>query len=245
MLIDNDIFNFGILDKGILDTPILNSPSTALPSFTFLDSGGGGNSTEKDTYTVAGLSFGDAYAGRELFVLTAYDPRDRVQTATIGGVNAQEVFTEFGSGSKVSLWRAVVPTGTSGDFVMTLNTTGARWYGAAIFDGKNVGTVFDTGQAAGTTENASTSLDIPGNGVLLSAAFFLGSSTYESGDTLPTYTGITGDANIWPISGGVGGRFFSSGHANELAAETGRTVSIVLPETATLSNILAVSFNPA
>lgn len=77
--------------------------------------------TAKTTYTFSGVSFGAAESGR-VVVVQATSTSGIVTGVTIGGVTATLVYANDGSASSNNLYRATVPSGTSGSVV--LSTTG-------------------------------------------------------------------------------------------------------------------------
>jgi hypothetical protein len=106
---------------------------------------------------------------------------------------------------------AAVPTGTSGDIVVVFNES--RRAGIGVYRAIDLvsQTPFDTAQD--DDDIVTVSIDIPDNGILVASAAF------ESGGGITTI-GVSEDYETDPAGEG-----WVSGHATDLTAQTGRTVS--------------------
>ena len=87
----------------------------------FLDSGVGVSGAT--SFTVAGLDFGVAHADRWLLAaIASIEGSGSTPTVTIGGESASNVVSRnvtIGQNVNVSIFKALVPTGTTGDVVVT------------------------------------------------------------------------------------------------------------------------------
>jgi hypothetical protein len=139
------------------------------------------NSANQTAYTFSGVSIGDADAGREVIVGVAgiSSGGDKaVSTLTIGGVSASLVFagTNTGSGHGSEFWRANVPTGTTGDIVVT-------WGGAMACTGVGIYRMVggDT-TVENTAENGSnpmvTTISVSAGGAIIGCGFYTSNATY-------------------------------------------------------------------
>lgn len=142
------------------------------------DTGGDGGPV---TYNKGGahLSFGAADANRVIAVgFVSRIASDEVPTVTIGGVSATQVTGTAVNPSgafKSSIWYAAVPTGTSGDVVISWTVehfrSGIDVYRiitttAAPTDGKN------GSNSSGTSVSLGSSITVPSGGAAISIAGF-------------------------------------------------------------------------
>lgn len=77
-----------------------------------------------DPGTFTGLSFGTAAADRLIVAAISHNGSTHVSAVTIGGISATLVVEEVGGSARVALWVAAVPTGTSGNVVVSGHTGG-------------------------------------------------------------------------------------------------------------------------
>lgn len=133
-------------------------------------------------------------------------PQARVVTMTIGGINATKAIAGNQSGSGAELWYASVPTGTSGDVVVTWDGTQLRsGMGAWAIYIVNA-TPFDTDEYDQTT--ATATLNVPTDGVVIAYE-------YAGSGLGITWTGITEDfdqetENSQTSSGGMNSTFLTT-----------------------------------
>jgi hypothetical protein len=140
---------------------------------------GSGNS-----YT--GMSFGTATSDRYIVLAFGCVGND-ITAVTIGGVSASKlvsVVAGFGS-VRTSIWIAAVPTGTSGDVVLTgiSGVSSAQLYGIT---GLNSASATDTGSNSGSSPLNFSSLSVSAGGVAIGTSF----SESTPGATA-TWTGLT------------------------------------------------------
>ena len=138
------------------------------------------------TYTFSSLNLGTASSGRQIVVAAFGTSSQTISTLTVGGISASLIVgrTDTSSERRVELWAAPVPTGTSGDVVVT-------WSGAQIRSGVGVfsmtgalSTANDTQSDAVASGASSVSLNIPSNG----GAIAVGDSATSG---LNSWTGLT------------------------------------------------------
>lgn len=134
-------------------------------------------------YTYAGQGIGTAAANRKVVVAAAIISSTSVvrtvSAMTIGGVSAtlvKQVNAASGNYPSLEIWQAVVPTGTTGDIVVTWSGDAARcgigvW---AVYGAKSA--AHDTGFS--TASPLTDSLIIPSGGVGLGAAMSGGGATF-------------------------------------------------------------------
>lgn len=211
-------------------------------SFSFSDNG---------TYTETGASFGTAAADRLIFVcisaVNVTDDTTTITAVTIGGVaatSASAVIRSSGSGFGVisQIWWAAVPSGTTGDIVITF--TGVEVGGsAAVYKirGANATPIASQNTGSVATGNVTAALTISNETACLATA----QCGLNTTDTAITWTNITEDADL-SIDIGV---FVNSGFASR--ADTvgpGATTFTASPAAATVDDdktMAAVEIAPA
>jgi hypothetical protein len=111
------------------------------------------NGTE---FTFSGLNFGTAAADRTLVVgfVGVAAPAAAVVSVTIGGVAATQVVGTSLTQPDAGIWRAAVPTGTSGNVVVTYATSATR-VGVALWS--VYGTIASA--SSGATNGGPTTLN--------------------------------------------------------------------------------------
>lgn len=146
------------------------------------------DTVDATTYTFSTVSLGDADAGRKilvpLYTLKA-DPAATISSVTIGGVSAALVtgtnttVATGGASHLTEMWEAAVPTGTTGDIVITCSAQTVRMAGGVYRIVS--GTSSSGGATSGTsvqTLNTGSSLVIPTDGVGICYSFASASSNY-------------------------------------------------------------------
>ena len=140
-------------------------------------------------YTFSSHSISTAAAGRQIVVSAngngTTGAARSLSSLVVAGVSAAEVATEVGSGAaahSTAMWVATVPTGTSGDIVVTWNAAMQRC-------GIGVWAIYDAAVGAtDTVENndapPAAALTIPAKGAAIGAAGGENSSTF-------TWTNLT------------------------------------------------------
>ena len=193
------------------------------------------------TYTFSSQALGAAASDRKIVVgAFAVNAVKAVSSMTIGGVSATLVVASTNSGGEqIELWQADVPTGTTGDVVVT-------WAGSQLGCGIGVfrivsaaSAAHDTGSFA-TTGTATDTLNIPANGVAVGVA-----GTNPNGIPTWTWTGLTEDYEeggvIEPVNGS------HTGASDAFATtQTGLTISAAPTSAGVRGNVMAIaSWGPA
>ncbi len=179
------------------------------------------------SHSFPSVNFGANYSGRLIFVIVFAVSKQSADTSgwtiTSGSIGGQSdlgpggmVWRQNGSGSTVMVGNGTIlaqPTGTSGTISFS---TGAQTRCVcvvlSIASGATTATDFDSANANST--GAAVSLDIPANGILISAA--AKADTNSIG-----FSGVTKRAETSPIAGYQ----IAWGWDNRLSAETGRSVT--------------------
>lgn len=142
------------------------------------------------TYTFAAQSLGAEDSSRRIVVVTAatrLGSPAAVSSMTIGGVSASLAVAR-GNGNAnegaVEIWHASVPTGTTGDVVVTW-TTGMLRCAISVFRLINSAvSPSATNSNANSSSAVSATIDIPQKGVAIAGVYNNGSTTY-------TWTNLT------------------------------------------------------
>jgi hypothetical protein len=144
------------------------------------------------TYTFSARSFGDAAADRVIAVgiVSRATAIRSITGVTIGGVTATEISNGTGPNSggatNTALFAALVPTGTTGDVVVTHSAGQAR---CAIAIHRLIGA--DLGSATGafnSDNNPSASINVVRGGAAIAIS-------YSAANTSATWTGIDEDVD--------------------------------------------------
>ena len=185
------------------------------------------------TYTFSGQSLGTAVSDRKILVGIAGGTSNRtVSSCTVGGVSATLVKRQQGAAQVTAeLWIANVPTGTTGDVVVT-------WSGANDRMGIGVYRLLSSAASSTMGSNALTptgTIDCPANGVIVGCVCQQGSAPLTF-----TWTGITEKYDET-----CEGNTTQSGAFDAFAtAQTGRTITAT-PSGVALDAAMAVaSFGP-
>jgi hypothetical protein len=149
------------------------------------------SSTDASSYTFSAESLGTADSDRYILVgIAARAASARtISSVTIGGVSATILIDHSSSLSLAGFAIAAVPSGTTGDVVVTFSGTMVRC-AIAVYRLLGLGstTPTDTGTDGGVA-SLTTNLDINAGG----AAFAVG---HRAATGTPTWTNLTLDANI-------------------------------------------------
>ena len=167
-----------------------NSPATV----TFTDSSV--DATDATIYTFSAQSLGTA-AGNRKTVVAAYGSigSTSVLALVVNGVSASLAASAAFSTGTIELWEAAVPTGTSGDIVVT-------WLGAqsrcgigvwAVYGGN--ATPFDTAVDISGGDPMGLQINVDTGGVLIAAAFNSNGSTFTWGGIDEDYDEAVEGAN--------------------------------------------------
>lgn len=152
------------------------------------------------TYTFSTVSFGTANVNRWIifgFAAEAAGART-LSSVTIGGVSASTTFNSFtGTGTVCSgiAW-ALVPTGTTGDIVVTLSGAALRCGGGVYSASLTTSTPVDGGSNSGTNTSTSVTVTCEAGGIII-ASECLNSNAHNQTWTNATeqYDGSIGGGN--------------------------------------------------
>lgn len=180
------------------------------PLIQFAKMSGAFDASDLTTYTFAGLDFGAAHPDRKLFaavtIRAAGTPS--ISSITIGGVTATSLAlstnTDGGNRTHAAIMGAAVPTGTSGDLVVTLSGSGAVRCGYTLY--RAVGpalTALDP--KTSTSGSPSGTLTIPPRGFGI-ACGYAGNTTV----TGAAWTGLTEDTDVLDAGNGHSSASLSS-----------------------------------
>lgn len=145
------------------------------------------DTTNLTTYTFSSQTLGTAAANRKIIICVAGNGGNAgaVSSLTVGGISATNVIAVSDGGTVQSeIWVADVPTGTTGDVVVTFSTAKARC-GIGVY--RAIGSQSTANATASSTADPmSASLFIPYNGIGIGVAQDISTSTY-------TWTNLTED----------------------------------------------------
>ena len=185
-------------------------------SLTYLTNSG--DTSNLTTYTFSSVDLGDAAGDRLILVGSSgvAGAARAVSSVTVGGVSATQAAQASNGGQPAALHSAVVPTGATGDIVVTFNGSMNRAHiGVWRLSGYNSSTVEDTiGAGLGSSSSQTGTIDVSAGGVII--AYGIGNNTGNHG-----WTGVTENFDVT----------LESAHAISGAsdvfesAETGRTIT--------------------
>lgn len=178
--------------------PYMQAAATPAPTLAFLQ--GATSTADATEYTFSGQSLGDAASDR-LIVVCLHGRRIGtlpVSSVTVAGVTATEVVTQTNSSlfngqsvfSRSAIYLASVPTGTSGDVVVTFGQTSLRC-GIQLYRLTGVGATAAS-TATSIADAPTATLTIPANGLLIAAA----STARDNAVNDCTWTNATRDYQI-------------------------------------------------
>lgn len=162
------------------------------------------STSDLTTYTFSSQALGDAAADRYVAVAVAArsGPTGTISSVTIGGQSATQAVTVGSSAQTGDIWIAAVPSGTTGDVVVTFSTGQARCT-IAVYRLTGIGGVTpddtDTDTVAAGNVMQLDALSVPANGVAIA---LVASNTASSISW--TWTGLTEDTDTGDIEGGWG-----------------------------------------
>lgn len=193
------------------------------------------------TYTFSSQALGTAASDRKIVVgAFAVNAVKAVSSMTIGGVSASLVVAKTNSGGEqIELWQAAVPTGTTGDVVVT-------WAGGQLGCGIGVfrivgaeSAAHDTGGSAAAGAGSDT-LDIPANGVAVGVA-----GTNPNGIPTWTWTGLTEDYDAGGIITASDGSHTGASDAFA-TTQTGLSITATATSYGVRGSVMAIaSWGPA
>lgn len=142
-------------------------------------------------FTFSAVPYGPAFSGRKIVAGIGFRENIivTVSSVTIGGVAASAIagaavdFTA-GSLSSIAFYQATVPTGDTGDIVVTLSGSTLRC-ALGVWSLRNARTVIDTGTS--TADPAADTLITAGRGVVLGYGF----ETHNAVGITAAWTGLT------------------------------------------------------
>jgi len=182
------------------------------------------NASAASTYTFTAQAIGPAAADRYVYVATSGRiagtiPSFAVSSLTVGGISAAELVVVNGTANNTgssSIWRALVPTGTTADIVVNYTGGSSVRCGIVVWSGTGSSTVYATSTAgAGGTPGATLSLNVAANGAVLAT----GTSTSSDAHA---WSGLTENAD-YQI--GSAQHRVSGASASSLSAATPRAIS--------------------
>jgi len=159
--------------------------------------------TNLTTYTYSSVNFGSASADRKIICAVNGQADDggarTISSLTIGGVTATINVQISNSGSMQGICIASVPTGTSGDVVLTFSG-GMGNADIALYSTTGVGSTTATDTGTSTAEVGTYALDVVAEGVALAL------SRNQDGIYTATWAGLTerydeADGNTNDMSG--------------------------------------------
>lgn len=201
------------------------------------------SSANSTTYTFSSLTFGTAAADR--YIVACFTTRGGgsnadIDSVTIGGVTATEVINATALQATVwngtAIFIAAVPSGTSGDVVVTYNVSTLRC-GCSLYRLTGLGSATAHDTASDTTFSGgelTDTIDVPAGGIVIAA------SGQDSGTTPGyTWTGVTEEYDE-----AVEANFdHSGGIETGLAVETGRTITAAIAGSPAAQTMAAASFS--
>jgi len=198
----------------------------------------GVSTADLSAYTFSGVALGTAATNRHIVVAAATGTASAadVSSLTVGGVSASLVVRASGSDhTRSELWIASVPSGTTGDIVITWSGTKDRCgYAAWAMYGASA-SASDTATDADTTP--SQTIDVPAGGYLIAAFSGNGSGAARTA----TWTGPSENYDET-----IQDNFTQTGASDAYAAaQTGLTVSISFSGAMSLAAMSVASFTPA
>lgn len=171
--------------------------------------------TNASLYTFSGKALGAEATDRKIVVMImATAPSGDMSAVTVGGVSASSLGYALGGTYYAGAWIADVPTGTTGDIVITVGSSIVRCDISVYRLTNSDGTIPASGSGTDTSSPYTGSINVPARG----AAFGV---TYDNGNTTMTWTGIDEDVDAV----GVDGETYSSAHKVFTAAQTGLAIS--------------------
>ena len=174
---------------------------------------------DRNIYTFSDAAIGAATGDREIVVGVLGIGNNRVLNAVaIGGVTATLHRNFTSSGNRLAICSANVPTGTTGDIVVTFNGAVAACSVAVFRMVNHTSAVPHDTRLNGTAfvDPLAVNIDVPEDGVVVSAAWGF------SWNAEVTWAGVNEDHDLNLDFN----RRDTAAHIGPLAAETGRTVSI-------------------
>jgi hypothetical protein len=194
------------------------------------------SSSNGPTVTYSTRSLGTAAADRIILVgVIGNDNSRTVSSVTVGGVSASitvNTFTGASAAHCIYIWQAAVPSGTTGNIVVTFSGTVSD-SGIGVWALYNANSTA-TATATNSSNPLSTTINVPANGALVGIARSGASSTF-------TWTNLTENYDTITPTNSVG---WSGASATFATAQT----SLAITATQTVSSTPKMSlaaFGPA
>lgn len=163
--------------------------ATGTVDVVYRDVDGTNGATSSRTYTA--MDLGTAASDRRIIVGVGSRAASAitVTSVTVQGISATQIVAVANGNTNADIWLASVPTGTTGDVVITFSASSAR-QGCAVWSmtGASSGTAHDTGSS--TAANPTDTINCPANGAIVGFVF----NGTNSGTS--TWTGITEDIDL-------------------------------------------------
>jgi hypothetical protein len=202
-----------------LDVGIVSGSIPSIATRVFTDSEGHPAVLEVN-HTFSNKSLGDAASDRIIVIAGGsggYNPA--VTGVTVGGNSCTEAI-QFADTARAWIYYVALPTGTTGDVVVTFASAEFRSIiGVYAIYGASGGPA-DTATGGGTSGTVTASIDKTENGVTIGAFF---QSNFNSATQNAAWTNLTEDAEVSADDSGSGG--FAS--AENTADATGQTITVV------------------
>lgn len=197
-----------MIPLGVLASARVAAAGGGGSAVTFLESRNYGFAAGRTSWTFGAVALGPASSDRVIIVAIAARSTPPIASVTIGGVTAT-IDVQNGTDVNTAIARAAVPTGETGDIVVTAGNTGNNCsIGAYAVTGHAV-SVVDTDAASSNTRTVTPAT--PGLVVAVT-------HTASNGGTC-TWSGVTEDWDIEEDLSGAPNYAASGGHA--LTSSTG------------------------
>jgi len=170
------------------------------------------DTVDRTAYTFSGLSLGDADPSRIIAVVVNCTDVLTVTSVTVAGVSATIHLQATGIFTTCAIATAAVPTGTTGDVVVNLNTTGEDC-GVGLWRIVNLPSTTPYDTASNSEDPIVMSIDIPNRGILVAGG------TFDQNGAVTT-TGCTENYDY-----DVGTDRFCGGSGSGLTPELNRTIT--------------------
>lgn len=182
------------------------------PTITFLQSTN--DTANLTTYTFTSQNLGTANANRYIAVCTTQRSSPTLSSVTIGGVSATIVAQANNTGNVAGIAIALVPTGATGDIVVTWGSSGLNC-AISVYQIDNLLSATPFHSITDITASPSINLNIPASGIALGFATVQNSSPMS-------WSGLT-ERDEGLLESVID---YSSASDAFVAAETGRAISV-------------------
>ncbi len=149
------------------------------------------STSDLSTYTFSTLDIGTAGTRHVVVGVVSSGTSPSISSVTVAGVSATAMIELAESNLKIGLWIASVPTGTTGDVVVT-HTSSMLRCGVIVWAVYDITSTTPTATASDSAPALSQSLTINAGGVGIGLA-----DGYQNGSTASwTWTGLTEDIDV-------------------------------------------------